>query len=77
MSAERNGPYGPQHIALQKMRLDNWHGDRRHAPAALMEAIDVESVCQACAQILAAGSGRREEDQEAGRQGDKEMRKKD
>ncbi len=53
MPAERNGPYGPQHVALQKMRFDGTSRERRHAPATLMDAITVDDVCQACDQILA------------------------
>jgi lipopolysaccharide heptosyltransferase I len=52
MSAERNGPYGRQHIALQKMWLDESQRNRRNAPSALMEAIDVDDVCRACEEIL-------------------------
>lgn len=50
--AERNGPYGPQHLAIQKMRFEGTTRQRRAAPASLMEAIDVATVCQACDQLL-------------------------
>ncbi len=50
--AERNGPYGLQHIAIQKMRFEGSTRKRRRAPPALMEAIDVPTVCQACDWLL-------------------------
>lgn len=50
--AERNGPYGPQHIAIQKIRFEGTTRQRRMAPASLMEAIDVVTVCQACDALL-------------------------
>jgi len=50
--AERNGPYGPQHLAIQKMRFDGSTRQRRTAPPSLMEAIDVTTVCQACDCLL-------------------------
>jgi len=53
--AERHGPYGPQHVVVQKMTM--FHGttrERRHASTKYMEAIDVPSVCQACGQLLKA-----------------------
>lgn len=72
MPAERNGPYGPGHIAIQKATFDGTSRQRRTASASLMEAIEVEDVCEACARILrrdpahtataghhAAGQGRR------------------
>jgi lipopolysaccharide heptosyltransferase I len=52
MPAERNGPYGPGHIALQKARFEGTSRQRRSAPSTLMEAITVEHVCEACEQIL-------------------------
>lgn len=51
--AERHGPYGPQHVVVQKMTM--FHAttrERRHASTKYMEAIDVPSVCQACDQVL-------------------------
>lgn len=64
MPAERNGPYGPDQIAIQKMRFQGTARQRRHAPAALMESITVSDVCQACDQILdrSQGSGFRVQD---------------
>jgi lipopolysaccharide heptosyltransferase I len=53
MPAERNGPYGPQHIALQKMTLTGRSRDRRNAGPESMLAITAEEVCQACDQLLA------------------------
>jgi ADP-heptose:LPS heptosyltransferase len=55
MPAERNGPYGPQHIALQPRQFQGTSRQRRNAPRELMEAISVESVCQACEEILERG----------------------
>jgi heptosyltransferase I len=52
MPAERNGPYGPGHIAIQKMHFRGTSRQRRHAPAALMQAIHASDVCQACDRIL-------------------------
>ena len=53
MPAERNGPYGSQHVALQKATYQGGRHGRRKAPRALMDAITVEDVCVACDQILA------------------------
>ena len=50
--AERHGPYGPQHIAIQKMIFDGPTHRRRHASPKYMEAIQVDDVCEACVQIL-------------------------
>jgi len=52
MPAERNGPYGPQHVALQKASYQGGRHGRRKAPRTLMDAITVEDVCAACDQIL-------------------------
>ena len=52
---EKHGPFGPQHIALQKMRFEGSTRRRRYAPPVYMEAIDVASVCEACGQILSRG----------------------
>jgi ADP-heptose:LPS heptosyltransferase len=57
MPASRNGPYGPGHIAIQKHTFDGASRQRRQAPAALMEAITVKDVCQACDEILARSGG--------------------
>jgi len=52
MPAERNGPYGPQHMALQPRQFQGTSRQRRNAPQELMEAITVESVCRACEGIV-------------------------
>jgi len=52
MPAARNGPYGPAHIALQKATFEGPSRQRRHAPAALMEAITVDDVAGACDTLL-------------------------
>ena len=52
MPAERNGPYGPGHIAIQKATFQGTSRQRRAAPASLMEAIEVKDVCEACARLL-------------------------
>ncbi len=52
MPAERNGPYGPQHIAIQKGTFVGTSRQRRSAPADLMLAIEVEDVLTACEKIL-------------------------
>jgi lipopolysaccharide heptosyltransferase I len=50
--AEKHGPYGPQHVVVQKMRMEGSTRQRRHAPPIYMEAIGVADVCDACRQIL-------------------------
>lgn len=51
--AEETGPYGPQHIAIQKAEFSGTTShERRHAPSTLMEAIDVPSVCDGCDAVL-------------------------
>jgi lipopolysaccharide heptosyltransferase I len=50
--AEVHGPYGPEHIALQKARFTGSTRGRRTAPPHLMEAITVADVCEACDRIL-------------------------
>jgi ADP-heptose:LPS heptosyltransferase len=52
--AARHGPYGPQHIALQKMFFEGSARARRSAPAIYMESITTEMVCEACDRILQA-----------------------
>jgi len=57
--AEETGPYGPQHVAVQRASFAGTTShERRHAPNSLMEAIDVESVCEACDAVLRRGSSR-------------------
>ena len=53
MPAERNGPYGTNHLAIQEMRLTGRSRDRRNAGPESMEAISVEHVFRACDAMLA------------------------
>jgi heptosyltransferase-1 len=50
--AEKHGPYGPQHIAVQKARFEGSTRQRRLASPRLMQAIAVEDVCNACDRIM-------------------------
>jgi len=50
--AARHGPYGPQHIALQKKLFEGPPRARRAAPAVYMESITTEMVLEACDRIL-------------------------
>ena len=50
--ADKHGPYGPQHINLQKMCMEGTTHQRRHAPSIYMEAIDVGLVCEACDRMM-------------------------
>jgi lipopolysaccharide heptosyltransferase I len=52
MPAERNGPYGPQHEAVQQGVFQGTNRQRRTAPPTLMHAISVELVCEACDRVL-------------------------
>jgi heptosyltransferase I len=52
MPAERNGPYGAEHIALQNAQLEGSSRSRRTASDATMRTISVEEVCAACDRIL-------------------------
>ncbi len=52
MPAARNGPYGPQHVVIQKRLFEGTSRQRRAAPSDLMEAIQVDDVCRACDEIL-------------------------
>ena len=52
MPAERNGPYGPAHIAIQKAHFNGTSRERRTASPELMEAITVEDVVEASKKIL-------------------------
>lgn len=56
--AEGHAPYGPQHIAVQKEVCPGGTRQRRRASARYIEAIDVESVCQACDAVLERSAGR-------------------
>jgi len=53
MPAERNGPYGPGHIALQEVCLKGSSRERRSAGPESMLAIRAEQVCAACDRLLA------------------------
>ena len=55
--ADKHGPYGPQHINVQKMCMDGTTHQRRHAPSIYMEAIDVHTVCAACDRMASAHFG--------------------
>ena len=50
--ADKHGPYGSQHINLQKMCMEGTTHQRRHAPSKYMEAIDVGLVCEACERMM-------------------------
>jgi len=50
--ARKHGPYGPQHVVLQKMYIEGSTKQRRNASPKYMEAITVEMVTQACETIL-------------------------
>ncbi|MBN2473670.1 MAG: glycosyltransferase family 9 protein [Pirellulales bacterium] len=50
--AERHGPYGPQHAALQEMVFEGSTRQRRNASPKYMEAIGVDLVCRTCRRIL-------------------------
>jgi lipopolysaccharide heptosyltransferase I len=52
MPSERNGPYGPQHVAVQKACIKGTSRDRRTAGPESMQAIAIEDVCHACDRIL-------------------------
>jgi lipopolysaccharide heptosyltransferase I len=52
MPAERNGPYGTQHVAVQKVCLIGTSRQKRTAGGESMEAISVEDACAACETIL-------------------------
>ena len=52
VSAQRNGPYGAEHVAVQKMCLTGSSRSRRSAGSESMAAIHVEHVCSAIDQML-------------------------
>jgi len=52
MPAERNGPYGPAHIAVQRVCLQGTSRERRTANGDSMAAISVADVTTACDTIL-------------------------
>lgn len=49
---ERNGPYGPMHVTLQKVRLNGSSKERRTASGDAMAAISIDDACAACDRIL-------------------------
>jgi lipopolysaccharide heptosyltransferase I len=55
VAAERNGPYGREHVAVQKMRVSGGSRERRNAGPESMLAIAVEDACAACDRILSRG----------------------
>ncbi len=57
MPAKRNGPYGAQHVTVQKVCLAGSSRQRRTAGPESMEAISVEDVRAACDRILNRGGG--------------------
>ena len=56
--AALTGPYGPEHVAIEKMVFHGSTRQRRRAGRQYMESIDVESVCHACDRILQRPSSR-------------------
>jgi heptosyltransferase I len=52
VSAERNGPYGSQHIAIQRACLTGSSRSRRRASDETMRMISVQDVSTACDRIL-------------------------
>ena len=58
MPAGRNGPYGPQHIAVQQVCLTGKSRERRTAGPESMLAIRVEHVAVACDELLARNANR-------------------
>ena len=55
--ADQYGPYGPEHVCVQKMCCQGSTRHRRHAGPTYMEAIDDASVRAACDQVLARTGG--------------------
>ncbi len=52
MPAKRNGPYGPKNRSLQVRSLEGTNISPHRAGRDLMDAIDVELVCEACDEML-------------------------
>jgi lipopolysaccharide heptosyltransferase I len=59
MPAERNGPYGSQHVAVQKVCLIGTSRQKRTAGPESMEAISLADACAACDEILGRERARR------------------
>jgi ADP-heptose:LPS heptosyltransferase len=53
VAAERNGPYGSEHISVQRVCLTGSSRKRRGASNESMRAISVADVTAACDQVLA------------------------
>lgn len=56
MPAERHGPYGPQHVAIQAAHAEGTSSQPHDAPREVMEAIGVETVCETCDRVLQRGA---------------------
>jgi lipopolysaccharide heptosyltransferase I len=57
MPAERNGPYGPHNVAVQRVCLHGTSRERRNAGPESMAAISVADVTSACDQLLGRSLG--------------------
>ncbi|QDV69929.1 Lipopolysaccharide heptosyltransferase 1 [Rosistilla carotiformis] len=53
---ELSGPYGPQHLSIQKARFDGSSRERRGADNWSMQAIPVAEVCAGLTQMLSMSS---------------------
>ncbi len=60
MPVERNGPYGPAHLGIQKATLTGGSRGRRSASDATMRAISVDDVTAACDTLLSRSAGRKQ-----------------
>ncbi|MGF1580800.1 MAG: glycosyltransferase family 9 protein [Gemmataceae bacterium] len=52
VAASRNGPYGPDHVSVQRVCLEGSSRVRRNANNDCMRAITVDDVVKACAEVL-------------------------
>jgi heptosyltransferase I len=52
VSADRNGPYGSGHVAIQRMLVEGSSRQRREASDESMRAIEINDVCAACDRLL-------------------------
>jgi lipopolysaccharide heptosyltransferase I len=57
--AARNGPYGPQHVSVQRICLQGKSRERRSAGPESMEAISIDDVIAACERILDRAAAKR------------------
>jgi lipopolysaccharide heptosyltransferase I len=55
--ATETGPYGPQHVAIQKKIFHGKTRERRTASREYMEAIQAADVCAGCDEILGRSRG--------------------